>query len=193
MFLVVAVLCSIVLWTHCLQYTDIQPQPDFDVEQFSGEWYRVGMAYESPLFIKYKDRLLISKGHLDATVNGSASLSMWTMTGPKKCTPSYYDYEKTDVPGLFTYFSERHKIEKDITVVETNYTDYGLVLKYKKMEKEYTQVALYSRTPVLRPELEDKFRTYALSLGFSAESIAIPTVIDPCPIPEPKNTTAAVK
>lgn len=34
-------------------------------------------------------------------------------------------------------------IEKDITVVETNYTDYGIVLKYKNMNKEYTQVALY--------------------------------------------------
>ncbi|XP_072520843.1 lipocalin-15 [Salminus brasiliensis] len=191
MFLLVTILCSIVLWTHCLHYTDVQPQQDFDVEQFAGEWYRVGMAYENPAFIKYKNRLLISKGLLVATENGSANLSMWTMTGPKKCLPSFYEYEKTDVPGLFTYFSQRHKIIKDITMVETNYTEYGVVLKYKKMDKEYTQVALYGRTPTLRPELEDKFRKYALSLGFSAESIVIPAILDPCPIPEPKNTTEA--
>ncbi|KAK1792013.1 hypothetical protein P4O66_001796 [Electrophorus voltai] len=67
---------------------------------------------------------------------------------------------------------------KDITVVETNYTEYGVVLKYKKMDKEYTQVALYGRTPVLRPELIEKFRSFVLSLGFSEESIAVPVIKD---------------
>lgn len=36
---------------------------------------------------------------------------------------------------------------KDITVVETNYTDYALVLKHKVFNREYTQVALYGETP----------------------------------------------
>lgn len=35
---------------------------------------------------------------------------------------------------------------KDITVVETNYTDYALVLKHKVFHREYTQVALYGKT-----------------------------------------------
>lgn len=35
---------------------------------------------------------------------------------------------------------------KDITVVETNYTDYALVLKHKVFNSEYTQVALYGET-----------------------------------------------
>uniref|UniRef100_A0A3B4EK74 Lipocalin/cytosolic fatty-acid binding domain-containing protein n=1 Tax=Pygocentrus nattereri TaxID=42514 RepID=A0A3B4EK74_PYGNA len=112
-------------------------------QNFSGSWYRVGMAYESPSFIKYKDRALISKGFVVANENGSANLSMWTMTEPKICLSNFYIYEKTDVPGLFTYFSRRHKMMKDITVVEANYTDYAMVLKYRKMDKEYTQVALY--------------------------------------------------
>lgn len=41
---------------------------------------------------------------------------------------------------------EGHKIIKDITMVETNYTDYSLVLKYKSMDKEYTQIALYGKS-----------------------------------------------
>lgn len=32
---------------------------------------------------------------------------------------------------------------KDITVVDTNYTEYALVLKHKVFNREYTQVALY--------------------------------------------------
>lgn len=35
---------------------------------------------------------------------------------------------------------------KDITVVETNYTDYALVLKHQAFNREYTQVALYGET-----------------------------------------------
>lgn len=35
---------------------------------------------------------------------------------------------------------------KDITVVETNYTDYAMVLKHKVFNREYTQVALYGET-----------------------------------------------
>ncbi|KAI4876570.1 hypothetical protein NFI96_016600 [Prochilodus magdalenae] len=189
MILVVAVLCSIVLWTHCFHFTDVQPQQDFVLEQFAGEWYRVGMAYDSPIFIKYKDRMLISKGIVSANENGSANLSIWTMIGPNNCFPNFYEYKKTDVPGVFTYFSQRHKIMKDITVVETNYTDYAVVLKYKKMDKEYTQVALYGRTPVLSLEIIENFRLYTLSLGFSPESIVTPAFLDPCPLPVIRNIT----
>lgn len=35
MLLAVAVLCSIVLWTHSYNSTDILPQPDFELEQVS--------------------------------------------------------------------------------------------------------------------------------------------------------------
>lgn len=35
---------------------------------------------------------------------------------------------------------------KDITVVDTNYNEYALVLKHKVFHREYTQVALYGRT-----------------------------------------------
>lgn len=35
---------------------------------------------------------------------------------------------------------------KDITVVDTNYTDYALVLKHKVFNREYTQVALYGES-----------------------------------------------
>lgn len=35
---------------------------------------------------------------------------------------------------------------KDITVVDTNYNEYALVLKHKVFNREYTQVALYGKT-----------------------------------------------
>ncbi|XP_026994046.1 lipocalin-15 [Tachysurus fulvidraco] len=189
MLLAVAVLCSVVLWTHSFNSTDIQPQADFDLEKFAGAWYRVGFAYDHPLVIKYKSKTLISRGYLIANENGGANLTMWTMNSQKTCDISFYVYEKTEVPGAFTYFSQRHKIEKDITVVESNYTDYGVVLKYKNMNKEYTQLALYGRKPELRPEVVEHFRSFALSIGFSEEAIITPAIVDPCPLPEPSNMT----
>lgn len=35
---------------------------------------------------------------------------------------------------------------KDITVVDTNYNEYALVLKHRVFHREYTQVALYGET-----------------------------------------------
>ncbi|KAF4074440.1 hypothetical protein AMELA_G00239350 [Ameiurus melas] len=189
MLLAVAVLCSVVLWTHSYNSSDILPQPDFELEQFAGEWYRVGLAYDHPLVIKYKKHFLLSRGQLIPNDDGGANLTMWSMNSKKTCDKSFYVYEKTELPGAFTYFSQRHKIEKDITVVETNYTDYGLVLKYKNINKEYTQLALYGRNPEVQPGVVEKFRSFALSIGFPEEAIITPTILDPCPLPEPSNMT----
>lgn len=39
-----------------------------------------------------------------------------------------------------------HNMIKDVTVVDTNYTEYAMVLKHKVFNREYTQVALYGET-----------------------------------------------
>ncbi|XP_043094069.1 lipocalin-15 isoform X1 [Puntigrus tetrazona] len=181
---VVLLLCTF-LGTHAFDtQLAVEPQPNFDVEKFAGEWYRLGLADESQFFAMFKSHLKLSKGLLEPDAKGNVNLTMWSIR-PYGCSISVYSYEKTDVPGEFTYFSKRHKITKDITIVETNYTDYSLVLKYKNMHKEYTQLALYGRSPTQRPDLIEKFRSFALSLGFSDEAIVIPADVDPCPILEP--------
>ncbi|XP_052447997.1 lipocalin-15 isoform X1 [Carassius gibelio] len=185
MTLALALLLCMFLGTHGFNTQHvIEPQPNFDPEKFSGEWYRLGLADESPFFAMVKNQLKVSKGLLEQDAKGNMNLTMWTMR-PYGCSVNVYSYEMTDVPGEFTYFSKRHKITKDITIVETNYTDYSLVLKYKSMDKEYTQVALYGRSSILRPDLIQIFRSFALTLGFSEEAIVTATDVDPCPILEP--------
>ncbi|XP_051951451.1 lipocalin-15 isoform X1 [Xyrauchen texanus] len=180
----ILLICILTLANSFNTQHSIEPQPNFDLEKFAGEWYRVGLADESPMFAMFKSKVKVSKGFVVPNLHGNVNLTMWTMR-PFGCAISVYSYEKTDVPGEFTYFSKRHKIVKDITVVETNYTDYSLVLKYKNMDKEYTQLALYVRSATPRPEIVEKFRSYALSMGFSEEAIVSPTDVDPCPILEP--------
>uniref|UniRef100_A0A4W5MME8 Prostaglandin D2 synthase a n=1 Tax=Hucho hucho TaxID=62062 RepID=A0A4W5MME8_9TELE len=142
--------------------------------QFAGKWYRVGLAYDSPGFTApYRDKLRVSMGILNPQTNGNVNLTMWTQRS-SGCRSKLYMYEKTAIPGAFTYFSTRHNKVKDITVVETNYNEYALVLKHKKMDREYTQVALYGRSQKVKTEVIQKFRDFATSHGFPKDAILTP-------------------
>lgn len=171
---VVMVMCSMMV------HADVKPQRDFSLQRFAGKWYRVGLAYDSPNFVPYRDKIKASMGIITPLVNGNVNLTMWDVT-PVGCVSKLYQYEKTTVPGQFTYFSTRHNMVKDITVVETNYTEFALVLKHKVFNREYTQVALYGRTQRLKPDIIQKFKAFALSRGFSRESILTPPPVENCP------------
>ncbi|XP_072514752.1 neutrophil gelatinase-associated lipocalin [Salminus brasiliensis] len=162
-------------------YGNVQAQKNFDLKRFGGRWYRVGLAYDSPSFVLYKSTLRVIMGRVDPKENGDANMTVWRMKS-NGCKSKLYSYMKTSVPGVFTYFSTRHNIIKDVTVVETNYTEYALLFKYKKMNREYSQVSLYGRTQKLRPELIEKFKKYALQQGFPEESIVTPPPADTCPL-----------
>ncbi|XP_029301191.1 neutrophil gelatinase-associated lipocalin isoform X2 [Cottoperca gobio] len=147
---------------------------------FAGRWYRVGLAYDSPRFIPFRDKLKASMGIVIALPNGNVNLTMWDVT-PSGCLSKVYAYEKTNVAGQFTYFSTRHNMVKDITVVDTNYTEYAVVLKHKVFNREYTQVALYGRSQTVRIDVIQRFKAFALSQGFSRESILTPPPAENCP------------
>ncbi|KAM9820162.1 neutrophil gelatinase-associated lipocalin [Neosynchiropus ocellatus] len=152
---------------------DVRPQGDFNAQRFAGKWYRLGLAYDSPSFVPYRDRLKASMGTVTVLPNGNVNLTMWDAT-PTGCRSKLYQYERTNVPGQFTYFSTRHNMVKDITVVETNYSEYALVLKHRVFHREYTQVALYGRSPTLRQAIINKFKAFSSSRGFPKESILTP-------------------
>ncbi|XP_062869787.1 prostaglandin D2 synthase a [Trichomycterus rosablanca] len=161
-------------------HADVQPQKNFDLKKFAGKWYRVGLAYDSPSFARYRKKLTVCMGLVEPTETGDVIMTVWK-TKSSTCQKEVFRYEKTTSPGMFTYFSTRHNKVKDITVVETNYTEYALIFKYKKFNKEYSQVSLYGRTQKLRPELLEKFKRYARQQGFSEESIITPALADSCP------------
>lgn len=163
-----------------MAHADVRPQKDFSVQRFAGTWYRVGLAYDSPRFVPFRDKLKASMGVITPLPNGNVNLTMWDAL-PFGCVTKVYQYEKTNTPGVFTYFSTRHSMRKDITVVETNYTDYALVLKHKVFHREYTQVALYGRSQTVRNNVIQKFKTFALAQGFSEASILTPPPAENCP------------
>nr|XP_004538346.1 prostaglandin-H2 D-isomerase-like [Maylandia zebra] len=171
---------AMVMLCMMMVHANVKPQKDFSLQKFAGKWYRVGVAYDSPRFVPFRRIIKASMGTITPLPNGNANLTMWEATS-FGCVIKRYQYERTSVPGQFTYFSARHNMVKDITVVETNYTDYAMVLKHKVFNREYTQVALYARTLSVRPEVVQKFKTFALSRGLPRESILIPPPAENCP------------
>ncbi|XP_074546913.1 neutrophil gelatinase-associated lipocalin [Halichoeres trimaculatus] len=171
---VVMVMCGMMV------HADVKPQKDFNLQRFAGRWYRVGLAYDSPKFAPFRSQVKASMGMITPLPNGNVNLTMWDAT-PVGCISRLYQYEKTNTPGQFTYFSTRHNMVKDITVVGTNYTDYALVLKHKVFNREYTQVALYGRSQTVRNNIIQKFKAFALGRGFPAESILTPPPAENCP------------
>ncbi|CAG5867342.1 neutrophil gelatinase-associated lipocalin [Menidia menidia] len=174
-----ASVAMVMLWVMMIR-ADVKPQKDFSLQKFSGRWFRVGLAYDSPGFVPYRDKISASMGIITPLPNGNVNLTMWEAT-PIGCMIKKYQYDKTNVPGQFNYFSTRHNMMKDVTVVDTNYTDYALVLKHKVFHREYTQVALYGRSQRVRNDILQKFKAFALSQGFPKESILTPPPAENCP------------
>ncbi|KAM9456074.1 neutrophil gelatinase-associated lipocalin [Clarias gariepinus] len=162
-------------------HADVKPQRNFDVKRFAGRWYRVGLAYNSAAFAQHRNKLAVCMGVVEPKSNGDVVMTVWRTKSSFLCQKEVYKYEKTSVPGVFTYFSTRHGRMKDVTVVETNYSEFALIHKHRKFHREFTQVSLYSRTQKLRPEVIEKFKRYALQHGFPEESIIIPPLTDNCP------------
>ncbi|XP_060764951.1 prostaglandin D2 synthase a [Neoarius graeffei] len=162
-------------------HADVQPQKNFDLKRFAGRWYRVGLAYNSPSFTRHRNKLKICTGVVEPKENGDALMTVWQMKS-SVCQKKVYKYEKTSVPGVFTYFSTRHGLVKDITVVETNYSEFAVIYKHRKFNRKFSQVSLYGRSQKLRPEVIEKFKKYAMQHGFPEESIIIPPPADNCPL-----------
>ncbi|XP_054467897.1 prostaglandin D2 synthase a [Anoplopoma fimbria] len=177
---------AVVMVMMCVMMVDadVKPQKDFNLRMFAGRWYRVGLAYDSPSFAPFRDQVKASMGIVTALPNGNVNLTMWDAL-PFGCVRKVYNYEKTSVPGQFSYFSARHNMVKDITVVDTNYSDYAVVLKHKVFNREYTQVALYGRSPTVRHDVIMKFKGFASSRGFPRDSILTPPPAENCPASRP--------
>ena len=48
--------------------------------QFAGRWYRVGLAYDSPSFVPYRDKVKASMGVITVLPSGNVNLTMWDAT-----------------------------------------------------------------------------------------------------------------
>ncbi|XP_023350145.1 prostaglandin-H2 D-isomerase isoform X1 [Sarcophilus harrisii] len=179
---------------------EIPVQPDFLEDKFVGTWYSVGLASTFPWFLKKKAELMMCKTVLtpeaDGTVNftatfvrtgnlsqvkGSSGSGSGNRNSNNQCETRTSLLRKTQQPGHYVYKSIKWGSEHNIFVVETNYEEYSLLYTTKtKGNSNFNMATLYSRTKDVRPELKERFISFAKSHGFTEDTIVILPKTDQC-------------
>ncbi|XP_016337099.1 lipocalin-15-like [Sinocyclocheilus anshuiensis] len=73
-------------------HASVQAQKNFDLQRFAGRWYWVGLAYDSPGFVRYRSKLTISMGTVEPKENGNIYMTLWSLTSTftrRRLSPAY--------------------------------------------------------------------------------------------------------
>ncbi|XP_015272265.1 PREDICTED: complement component C8 gamma chain [Gekko japonicus] len=151
---------------------DIQVQENFDEERFYGKWYEMAVGSNCPWVKKYKDRytmgtLVVAPGQSREEISMAT-----TRLRQGVCSQITGVYQKTDIPGKFTYYNSRWDANIETFVVHTNYNEYAIFVTKKNSTHGLTTTAkIYGRSPELREDLMAEFRQLSLDLGIPEDSI----------------------
>ncbi|XP_026581808.1 lipocalin-like [Pseudonaja textilis] len=148
-------------------------QADFQLDQFTGTWFSIGLASNTRWFKENKQVMKMCTTVVTPTEEGHLSI---TSTYPKqdRCEIKRIVFLRTDDPGRFNYTSASSGTKHNLRVLETNYDEYALLGNIiTKGADTFTMVTLYGRQKQLRPELLEKFTQTALSHGLAQEDILI--------------------
>ncbi|XP_078498213.1 protein AMBP-like [Lissotriton helveticus] len=151
---------------------DIQTQENFDLPKIYGKWYDVAIGSTCTWLKQYKDKSVM--GTLVMGVGETSDQLSTTSTRIRQgvCSTAFGIYQKTNIPGKFTYYSPRWEMTIESYVVFTNYDEYAIVLMRKtKGGETTTTVKLYGRTPELRESLFEEFTQFSLEQGVPSDSI----------------------
>ncbi|XP_048469645.1 lipocalin-like [Rhincodon typus] len=163
---------------------EIQVQRDFNLDQFIGKWYIIGMASDAQWFTTRKDKFSMSTILMKPAENDKVE-TVLTKTRRGRCLQIIFPYRMTGRKGQFFFHSDRWNNDHDVYVTETNYDEYALIHNtITKGPEVTTLVKLYGRDQELRPELLEKFRQYSLAHGLEEQNIVTFAKQDECkPVP----------
>ncbi|XP_078082864.1 protein AMBP [Mustelus asterias] len=149
-----------------------QVQENFDLNQFLGTWYALGVSCDCPWFKKYKDKMAITKLTMSQSEDHKL-IGAFQYDRNGTCVNVTGQYEMRDPPGHFAFSSgSAHANTADIRVTETNYNEYALLFYGRMIQLNQTKsIALYGRTRKLKKEINEKFKQSALKHGFSEDLI----------------------
>ncbi|XP_050967243.1 lipocalin-like isoform X1 [Labeo rohita] len=154
--------------------SEVLPQADFDVKGVAGKWYLIGFATNAEWFIARKANMKMGVAMLTPTDEGDLEMAYSSLNPDGTCWRMNHLAQKTDVPGKFTFQSERWETENDMRVVDVKYDEYALIHTIKTKADSSTLLnKLYGRTPDLSQDVLDKFTEFSLEQGILSENIAI--------------------
>ncbi|XP_053187606.1 palmitoyltransferase ZDHHC23-A-like [Scomber japonicus] len=147
-----------------------------------GKWYLVGFATNAQWFVSRKASMKMGTAMLTPTADGDLDMSYSSLNSDGSCWRMNNLAKKSDMPGKFTYTSERWGNENDMRMVEVKYNEYALTHTIKTKGGDPTVVnKLYGRTVDLSADLLEKFRQFSLEMGILPENIAFLPKNAECP------------
>ncbi|XP_038638072.1 prostaglandin D2 synthase a [Scyliorhinus canicula] len=166
------VLCAtLALLCTVLESAEIQVQSNFDLNQFLGKWYIIGMASDARWFTSRRHKFTMSTILMKPVENDKVE-TILTKVRRGKCLQIILPYRMTEQDGQFEFHSDRWKSDNDVYVAETNYDEYALIHNIITTGPEVrTLVKLYGRGKELRPDILERFRQYCLTHGLEEENI----------------------
>ncbi|XP_034034392.1 lipocalin [Thalassophryne amazonica] len=171
-----AVLCA------CTVSSEIAPQPDFNVQQVTGKWFLIGFATNAQWFINHRSSMKMGTAKITPTADGDLNISYAGLTPGGSCWRINSMAKKADVPGKFTYTSQRWGSENEMTIVEVKYNKYAMIHMISTKGGVPTIInKLYGRGAELSSDVLEKFRIFSLKTGILPENIAVLPKNGECP------------
>ncbi|OBS68962.1 hypothetical protein A6R68_02485 [Neotoma lepida] len=150
----------------------VSVQPNFQQDKFLGRWYSTGLASNSSWFQNKKTGLFMCKTVVAPSTDGGLNLTS-TFLRRNQCETKIMVLQPGGVPGQYNYNSPHWGGVHTITVVETDYDEYALLLSRgtKGPGQAFRMATLYSRTQTVKDELKTKFTTFSQTYGLTEEDI----------------------
>uniref|UniRef100_A0A4W5KRP0 Lipocalin/cytosolic fatty-acid binding domain-containing protein n=1 Tax=Hucho hucho TaxID=62062 RepID=A0A4W5KRP0_9TELE len=165
---------GVLLCATLVACVDVMPQKDFNLEKMAGKWWVVGIATNAQWFVKRKAGMKMGTSMMLPTAGGDLDISSAKRNADGSCWRMAEQAKKTDIPGRFTFNSQRWSNENDMRVVAVQYDDFALIHTIKT-KHGVTDVLnkLFSRTPEVSADLQKKFMQFSLDTGILSKNIVI--------------------
>ncbi|XP_038638299.1 protein AMBP [Scyliorhinus canicula] len=151
-----------------------QVQENFDLNQFLGVWFSIGIGCNCPKFIKkFESCMSINKMTLFTNEERNKLIGHFIYDRNGTCVNVTAIYGQLDVPGHYELESAPDfEVTADIRVTETNYNEYAFIT-YDNMKgmNQTKSVAMYGRTRKLRKETNEKFKQFSLKHGIQEDLV----------------------
>uniref|UniRef100_A0A667XCW2 Zgc:153704 n=1 Tax=Myripristis murdjan TaxID=586833 RepID=A0A667XCW2_9TELE len=160
--------------SDALDFNSSKNRQNVACPQVAGKWYLIGFATNAQWFVSRRDSMKMGTAMLTPTADGDLDMAYASLNSDGSCWRMNNLAKKTDVPGKFTFKSQRWGNDNDMRVVDVKYDEYALVHTIKTKGSVSTVLnKLYGRGPDLNLDLLEKFKQFSLDNGILPENIAI--------------------
>ncbi|XP_077079321.1 lipocalin-like [Siphateles boraxobius] len=162
--------------------SEVTPQTDFDIKGVAGKWYLIGFATNAEWFVTRKANMKMGIAMLTPTDEGDLEIAYSSLRADGTCWKMNNLAQKSDVPGVFSFRSDRWETDNQMSIVDVKYDEFALIHTVKTKAGSSTVLdKLYGRTPDLSQDVLDKFTAFSLEQGILPENIALLPKNDECP------------